>query len=156
MSHPVAERRRGFCLSRRGYVVGDSRVRTIRRQMTESAAVRTGPFGMKLSFVPIQNAEPSGGNVRVRFDNDHLWHRRLGPVADQVKERAKDTGAEVLERAKQVADEAAQSAEHTAQESGRQQAEELRSRAEDSMRRNPGASRRDAEAPGHLRRGGRP
>jgi len=55
---------------------------------------------------------------------------RLGPMADQVKDRTKDTGQEALERGKQVAQEAAQSAKETAQESGRQQAEELRSNAE--------------------------
>jgi uncharacterized protein (TIGR02271 family) len=38
----------------------------------EWAAVRTGLFGTKLSFVPIQNAEPSGGKVRVPFDKDRV------------------------------------------------------------------------------------
>ena len=38
----------------------------------EWAAVGTGLFGAKLSFVPIQNAEPSGGKVRVPFDKDHV------------------------------------------------------------------------------------
>ena len=59
---------------------------------------------------------------------------KLGPMADQVKDRAKDTGQEALERGKQVAQEAAQSAKETAQESGRQQAEELRSSADDKAR----------------------
>jgi gas vesicle protein len=54
-------------------------------------------------------------------------NQKLGPMADQVKERAKETGQEALERGKQVAQEAAESAKETAQESGRQQAEELRS-----------------------------
>ena len=36
----------------------------------EWAAVRTGLFGTKLSFVPIQNAEPSRGKVRVPFEKD--------------------------------------------------------------------------------------
>lgn len=56
---------------------------------------------------------------------------KLGPVADQVKDRAKETGQEALERGKQVAGEAAESAKQTAQESGQQQAEELRSSAEE-------------------------
>jgi uncharacterized protein (TIGR02271 family) len=38
----------------------------------EWAAVRTGLFGTKLSFVPIQNAEPSGGKVRVPFHKDQV------------------------------------------------------------------------------------
>jgi Domain of unknown function (DUF2382)/PRC-barrel domain len=38
----------------------------------EWAAVRTDPFDQKLSFVPIQDAEPAGGQVRVPFDKDHV------------------------------------------------------------------------------------
>ena len=50
---------------------------------------------------------------------------RLGPVADDVKERAKETGQEALERGKQVAQDAAE----TAKERGREHAEELKSTA---------------------------
>jgi Protein of unknown function (DUF3618) len=63
---------------------------------------------------------------------------RVGPIADEVKSRAAETGQEALERGKQVAQDAAQTAaesaqgaaqevKDTVQESGRQQAEELRS-----------------------------
>ena len=38
----------------------------------EWAAVRTDLLGQKLSFVPIQDAEPSGGQVRVPFDKDQV------------------------------------------------------------------------------------
>ena len=77
------------------------------------------------------------GGVAVGFlagmlvPSSRVEDEKLGPVADQVKDRAKDTGQEALERGKQVAQEAAQSAKETAQESGRQQADELRSSAED-------------------------
>jgi hypothetical protein len=56
---------------------------------------------------------------------------KVGPLADQVKEKVKETGEEAMERGKQVAQEAAQSAKETAQESGQQHAEELRSSAAD-------------------------
>jgi ElaB/YqjD/DUF883 family membrane-anchored ribosome-binding protein len=52
---------------------------------------------------------------------------RMGPVADDVKDRVKETGQEALERGKQVAQDAAQSAAETAKESGREQAEEMQS-----------------------------
>lgn len=52
---------------------------------------------------------------------------KLGPMADQVKQQAKETGQEALDRGKHVAQEAAQSAAETAKESGQQQAEEMRS-----------------------------
>ena len=67
---------------------------------------------------------------------------KIGPMADQVKEKAKETGQEAVERGKQVAGEAAESAKQTAQESGREQADELRSSAEakaDEARSGAGA-----------------
>ena len=59
-------------------------------------------------------------------------NEKLGPMADQFKEQAKQTGQETLERGKQVAQDAAQSAAETAKESGQHHAEELKSSAQDS------------------------
>jgi gas vesicle protein len=58
---------------------------------------------------------------------------KVGPLADQVKEKAKETGQEAMERGKQVAGEAAESAKSTVQESGQQHAEELRQSATDKV-----------------------
>ena len=55
---------------------------------------------------------------------------KLGPMADQVKERVKETGQEALERGKEVVQDAAESAKETAQESGEKQAQELRETAD--------------------------
>jgi ElaB/YqjD/DUF883 family membrane-anchored ribosome-binding protein len=52
---------------------------------------------------------------------------KIGPIADQVKEKAKETGQEALERGKHVAHQAAE----TAKEAGQEQAEELRSSAQE-------------------------
>jgi uncharacterized protein (TIGR02271 family) len=41
-------------------------------QQPEWAAVKTGLFGTKLSFVPIGNAEPTGEAVRVPFSKDEI------------------------------------------------------------------------------------
>jgi len=46
---------------------------------------------------------------------------KIGPMADQMKDKAKETGQEALERGKHVAQEAAQ----TVKEEGRQQAQEM-------------------------------
>jgi hypothetical protein len=54
---------------------------------------------------------------------------RLGPVADQVKDQAKETGQEALERGKDVARQTAQSAKETAQQAGQEHAEELKESA---------------------------
>ena len=54
---------------------------------------------------------------------------KVGPLADDVKERVKETGQEALERGKEVAQEAAGAAKETAQERGQEQAEELKASA---------------------------
>jgi Protein of unknown function (DUF3618) len=54
---------------------------------------------------------------------------KVGPMADQVKEQAKETGQEALERGKEVAQEAAQSAKEAVQEQGAEHAEQLRESA---------------------------
>ncbi|HEY7620079.1 MAG TPA: DUF3618 domain-containing protein [Solirubrobacteraceae bacterium] len=58
---------------------------------------------------------------------------KLGPVADRVKEQAKETGQEALERGKQVA----QSAADTISEEGQKHGEQLA----DSAKENAGAVR---------------
>jgi ElaB/YqjD/DUF883 family membrane-anchored ribosome-binding protein len=52
-------------------------------------------------------------------------NQRLGPVADQVKNKVKETGQEALERGKQVAQEVASSAAETAKEQGQQHGQDL-------------------------------
>ena len=51
---------------------------------------------------------------------------KLGPVADQVKDKVKETGQEALERGKDVAEQAAE----TAKDAGREQAEQLKDSAQ--------------------------
>ena len=62
---------------------------------------------------------------------------KLGPMADRVKEQAKETGQEALERGKEVAQSAAQSAVDTVSEEGQKHGEELA----DSAKENAGAVR---------------
>jgi gas vesicle protein len=59
---------------------------------------------------------------------------RLGPVADQVKDQAKETGQEALERGKEVARQTAHSAKETAQRAGQEHAEELKESASQGAR----------------------
>ena len=51
---------------------------------------------------------------------------KIGPLADEVKEKAKETGQEAVERGKEVAQQTAEAAAETAREAGQQQAQELR------------------------------
>jgi ElaB/YqjD/DUF883 family membrane-anchored ribosome-binding protein len=62
-----------------------------------------------------------------------IENEKIGPMADEVKQKAKETGQEAVERGKQVAQDAAQSAQETVRDSGQQQAEELRSSAEQKV-----------------------
>lgn len=55
---------------------------------------------------------------------------RIGPLADEVKDKARETGQEAVERGKQVAQAAAGSAKETARQAGQEQAEGLRSSTE--------------------------
>ena len=55
---------------------------------------------------------------------------KIGPVADEVKDKARETGQEAMERGKHVAQAAAGSAKETAREAGEEQAERLRSSTE--------------------------
>jgi ElaB/YqjD/DUF883 family membrane-anchored ribosome-binding protein len=50
---------------------------------------------------------------------------RLGPVADQVKDKVKETGQEALDRGRQVAQEVATSATDTAKQQTQEQGQEL-------------------------------
>jgi ElaB/YqjD/DUF883 family membrane-anchored ribosome-binding protein len=56
---------------------------------------------------------------------------KIGPVADQVKGKAAETGQQMLDRGKQVASDVASSAAETAKESGREHAQGA---AEDARR----------------------
>jgi hypothetical protein len=52
-------------------------------------------------------------------------NERLGPVADQVKDKVKETGQEALDRGKQVAQEVASSAADTAKQSTQEHGQDL-------------------------------
>jgi ElaB/YqjD/DUF883 family membrane-anchored ribosome-binding protein len=90
------------------------------------------PLGLALGGVAV------GFLVGMAIPSTRIEDERVGPMADEVKHRAIETGQEAVERGKQVAQDAAEAAtesaqeaasnvKETVQESGREQAEELRS-----------------------------
>ena len=85
------------------------------------------PIGLALGSVAV------GFVAGMLIPSTRVEDEKLGPMADQMKERAKETGQEALDRGKQVAQDAAQSAAETAKESGQQQAEELRDSAQEKV-----------------------
>jgi hypothetical protein len=85
------------------------------------------PLGLAIGSIA------AGFIVGLLLPSSNVEDRRLGPVADDVKAKAKETGQEALERGQQVAQEAAQAAQQTVQEKGREHGEELASSAQQNM-----------------------
>ena len=75
----------------------------------------------------------AGFLVGLAVPSSDLEHDKLGPVADRVKDQAKETGQEALDRGKEVA----QSAAQTVSEEWRKHGEELA----DSARENAASLR---------------
>ena len=90
------------------------------------STAESNPLGLAIGFAA---AGFIGGLLapRTRVEDE-----RIGPLADQVKEQAKETGQEAVERGKQVAAQTAEAAKETAQESAQQQGSELRDSAQQS------------------------
>jgi ElaB/YqjD/DUF883 family membrane-anchored ribosome-binding protein len=86
---------------------------------------RENPLGLAIGATAV------GFVAGMLIPSTKIEDEHIGPMADQVKEKAKETGQEAMERGKEVARQAAESAKETAQEAGREQAEELRGSAQE-------------------------
>ena len=93
------------------------------------------PLGLAVGSVAV------GFIVGMLLPSSRVEDQKLGPIADDVKVKAKETGQEALERGQQVAQEAAQSAQQTAQEKGREHGEELASSAQQNMQEATSSAR---------------
>jgi hypothetical protein len=85
------------------------------------------PLGLAIGSIA------AGFIIGLLLPSSKVEDRKLGPVADDVKAKAKETGQEALERGQQVAQEAAQAAQQTVQKKGREHGEELASNAQQNM-----------------------
>jgi hypothetical protein len=77
------------------------------------------PLGLAVGAVAL------GFLAGLAVPSTRMENQRLGPVADQVKDKVKETGQEALDRGKQVAQEAASSAAETARERTREYGQDL-------------------------------
>jgi gas vesicle protein len=75
---------------------------------------------------------------------------RLGPVADQVKDKVKETGQEALDRGKQVAQEVASTAADTAKQSTQEQGQELAESAKQSAQEVKSEAQSGSSSPSGL------
>ena len=71
---------------------------------------------------------------------------KIGALADDVKDKVKETGQEAVERGKQVAQQAAESAAETAREAGQEQAQEMRESASSGSEETPQPQRAAASS----------
>jgi len=100
-----------------------------REQVRQNARQAVGiaqenPLGLAVGSIA------AGFIVGMLLPSSRVEDQKLGPIADDVKEKAKETGQEALQRGQQVAQEAAQSAQQTVQERGREESQELASSAQ--------------------------
>ena len=73
------------------------------------------PLGLAVGAIAV------GFLAGMLIPSTRVENEKLGPMADQVKEQAKETGQEAMERGKHVAQQAAE----TAKEEGQKQAQEM-------------------------------
>jgi ElaB/YqjD/DUF883 family membrane-anchored ribosome-binding protein len=85
----------------------------VRQQARRAAGLaQENPLGLAIGAAAI------GFLAGLAVPSTRMEDERLGPVADEVKERVKETGQEALERGKEVAREAASSTAEAAREQG--------------------------------------
>jgi ElaB/YqjD/DUF883 family membrane-anchored ribosome-binding protein len=121
--------------SRAGDTVGDAASRVgdatpsgdqVRQRAGRAAGLaRENPLGLAIGAAAI------GFLVGLAVPSTRLEDERLGPVADEVKDRVKETGQEALERGKEVAREAASSTAEAAREQGQDLAASARQRTQE-------------------------
>src|SRR5918996_1717650 len=97
-------------------------------QQTRRAAgvARENPLGLAIGAAAV------GFLAGLVVPSTRVEDQRLGPVADQVRDRVKATGEEALDRGRQVAQEAAGSAADTARERAQEQGQQLADSARQS------------------------
>jgi hypothetical protein len=85
----------------------------VKGQVRKAAGIaQENPLGLAVGAVAV------GFLAGLLVPSSRVEDEKLGPMADRVKEQAKETGQEALDRGKQVAQSAAQSAAETAGEEG--------------------------------------
>ena len=89
-------------------------------------AAESNPLGLAVGFAA------AGFIAGLLAPRTRVEDERIGPFADQVKEQARETGQEAMERGKQVAAETVEAAKETAQDTARQQGSELRDSAQEN------------------------
>ena len=88
--------------------------------------VQENPLGLAIG------ATAAGFLAGMLIPSSKIEDQRIGPIADQVKEQARQAGQEAVEHGKQIAQETATVAAQKAQESGQAHAQEMSDSAKQS------------------------
>ena len=99
----------------------------VRQQARWTAGLaKENPLGLAIGAAAI------GFLAGLAVPSTRVEDEKLGPVADQVKDKVKETGQEALDRGKQVAQEVASTATDTAKQSAQEHGQELAESAKQS------------------------
>jgi Protein of unknown function (DUF3618) len=99
----------------------------VKQQARRAAGMaKENPLGLAIGAAAI------GFLAGLAVPSTRVEDEKLGPVADQVKDRVKETGQEALDRGKQVAQEVASTAAETAKDKTQEHGQELADSAKQS------------------------
>ena len=99
----------------------------VKGQVRKAAGLaQENPLGLAVGALAV------GFLAGMLIPSSRVEDEKLGPMADKVKDQAKETGQEALEHGKQVAQSAAQSAADTVNEEGQKHGEQLAESAKES------------------------
>jgi len=99
----------------------------VKQQARRTAGLaKENPLGLAIGAVAI------GFLAGLAVPSTRVEDEKLGPVADQVKDKVKETGQEALDRGKQVAQEVASTAADTAKQRTQEHGQELADSAKQS------------------------
>jgi vacuolar-type H+-ATPase subunit H len=92
----------------------------VKQQVRRTAGLaKENPLGLAVGAAAV------GFLAGLAVPSTRVENERLGPVADQVKDKVKETGQEALDRGKQVAQEVASSAAETAKQATQEHGQDL-------------------------------
>ncbi|HZA80715.1 MAG TPA: hypothetical protein VFC13_04480 [Actinomycetes bacterium] len=99
----------------------------VKRQARRTAGLaKENPLGLAIGATAL------GFLAGLAVPSTRVEDERLGPVADQVKDKVKETGQEAMDRGKQVAQDVASTAADTARQRTQEQGQELAGSAKQS------------------------
>ena len=118
-----------------------SRGQVTRAGRQAAGLARENPLGLAIGAAAI------GFLAGLAVPSTRVEDERLGPVADQVKDKARETGQEALDRGRQVAQDVASTATDTARQRTQEHGQELADSARQSAHEAASQARQSSSGP---------